>query len=255
MDSSSPPTPPPRPTPPPPPPPKPLSPLFTTARYTPHWRLKTQLLDATVLAKTSDGHYAKFDVIAGENLYLPRLEVYRRDGSLVLARRGLLIRAPFHADLDAAREAREGSDFFWRGPYQGVGHLVPQNGAQFAVALDFWAIKRIDAASAPVRSGALPETDLADTTLLARSDRGLYAKLTVRATPVHLLIPRLVTWGPDGREAVNLRDRPLAPGQSLDLDTGSIRAAGGDLSWQGPRAGQRRLSTVGTAAMALFRKL
>lgn len=191
--------------------------------------------DRIVFARTNLGNFAKFQVAAGDDLLITRLTVYNPAGCIVRTASNLTIRSSFGCDLDNARESSTGADFWWNGVSPGLHFLEAQNSASFHLYKGFDEVTLGDIQAAPFSSRRVDRPFLRDQVLYCRTSQGRLAKLLVQSGDT-LTVSRLLVFRPDGSVHLDRSNISVPQTYTLDVDTGTVAAAGYDLWWEAATA-------------------
>jgi hypothetical protein len=206
----------------------------------------TGLRGAFILARTSEGNFAKFQIVPGPDLLISRLAVYDRNGCIIKLAANLTIHASQGCDLERARETTTRPDFWWRslvlpGPLHREFYLEshPQCPVIFHVWKSFDDVTFAELRAAEYATARVDAPVLARQVLFCRSGAGRYAKLLVEEGTA-LTVRRLVVYEDGGAVRLSRSDLQMPPNSSLDLETGFVASAAGadretaDLWWLNP---------------------
>ena len=207
------------------------------------------LRDRVVFARTNLGNFAKFQVQGGDDLMIRRLTVYNPAGCIIRTAYNLTIRSSFSCDLDNARESSSGADFWWHGVSAGVSYLEAQNAASFHLYKGFDEATFDDVRLAPYSNRRVDRVHVRDQVIYCRTSQGRFAKLLLEAGDT-LTVRRLVVYRADGSVQLDRSNISVPQTWTLDVDTGTVGAAGYDLWWEAETASSFFLVPTNGAAIS-----
>ncbi|MBL7222321.1 MAG: hypothetical protein ISS72_00575 [Candidatus Brocadiae bacterium] len=189
----------------------------------------TLLANATLESITSEGNLSRFDVgnthidpgfpHRAQQIFLSHIITRRlSDMSRFFFDHQFYVDSGAPYDLDTGRVVKPGktADFTWT---KGVG-LIPQNGAQFRIVLDFDAISMDDVAKARLSTKWRERVNYLEATVLVRTTEGRFAKLSFRhEVGTEKFYIRYSTWEFGGRSyRVRHQWEHIRPRSGFDLD-------------------------------------
>jgi hypothetical protein len=222
---------------------------------------RSELVARIILAKTSEGNYAKMYVNSGPNLLITELTVYNPSGCIIKTGKNITVSATYSFDIDNAVQTNiANGDFWWHALSSSDSRFDPKNGATFALVADFDDVSFTDVKNAVYKNIKIDREFLSQQILYCKTNEGRFAKIRVEAGN-DLLIRSLRVFNTDGTIHLTKTNFTVPQTGTLDVDAGTVNSgiSVADLWWQAATSTQffltpRNGSTISFESYAQFEK-